>query len=124
MSFRLPQSLSGGHQPQAGSNVLETEILQQKAESLGHMGHQVEKALARLRDFEARNPAKERDATEARKPSQDSAARRAALLDEAADRVWAFMIQRELCGLRHWEAVVKAYAIPREVLNRMGRVTR
>lgn len=34
------------------------------------------------------------------------------------------MIQRELCGLRHWEAVVKSYAIPREVLNRMGRVRR
>jgi hypothetical protein len=112
MSFRLPQSLSGGHRPQAGSNVLETEILQQKAESLGHMGHQVEKALARLRAFDAGQPA------------GDSAARRSALLDEAADRAWAFMIQRELCGLRHWEAVVKAYAIPREVLNRMGRVTR
>jgi hypothetical protein len=49
---------------------------------------------------------------------------RAALLDEAADRVWAFMIQRELCGLRHWDTVVKEYGIPREVLNRMGRVVR
>ncbi len=32
------------------------------------------------------------------------------------------MIQRELCGLRHWEAVVKDYIIPREVLNRVGQV--
>jgi hypothetical protein len=39
------------------------------------------------------------------------------------DRVWALMIQRELCGLRHWEASVKDYGIPREVLNRVGRVT-
>ena len=46
------------------------------------------------------------------------------MLDKAADRVWALMIQRELCGLRHWEATVKAYAIPREVLNRMGRVVK
>ena len=35
--------------------------------------------------------------------------------------MWAFMIQRELCGFRHWEAVVKDYGIPREVLNRVGR---
>ena len=52
----------------------------------------------------------------------DRHARRSALLDEAADRVWAFMIQRELCGLRYWEAVVKDYGIPQEVLNRVGQV--
>ena len=51
-------------------------------------------------------------------------ASRSALLDQAAERVWAFMIQRELCGLRFWEAVVKEYGIPREVLNRVGRVRR
>jgi hypothetical protein len=46
------------------------------------------------------------------------------LLDGAADLVWALMIQRELCGLRNWDAVVKDYAIPREVLNRIGQVRR
>ena len=50
--------------------------------------------------------------------------RRRALLDDAADLVWAFMIQRELCGLRNWEAVVKDYSIPREILNRVGQVRR
>jgi hypothetical protein len=45
------------------------------------------------------------------------------LLSEAADLVWAFMIQRELCGFRNWEAVVKDYGIPREVLNRVGQVS-
>jgi hypothetical protein len=34
------------------------------------------------------------------------------------------MIQRELCGLRFWDAVVKEYSIPREVLNRLGQVRR
>ena len=43
---------------------------------------------------------------------------------DAADLVWAFMIQRELCGLRNWEAVVRDYGIPREVLNRVGQVRR
>jgi hypothetical protein len=46
------------------------------------------------------------------------------LLNDAADRVWELMIQRELCGLRYWEAVVKQYGIPREVLNRIGQVRR
>ena len=52
----------------------------------------------------------------------DRDARRSALLDEAAERVWAFMIQRELCGLRHWEAVVRDYGIPGEVLSHLGQV--
>jgi hypothetical protein len=46
------------------------------------------------------------------------------LLEGAADLVWAFMIQRELCGFRNWDAVVKDYSIPREVLSRVGQVRR
>jgi hypothetical protein len=107
MTLRLPQSFSAGLSVETGANVLDYEIAQQKAETLGALGGQVEATLARLRAL---------DATEA-----PDAAHRTALLDEAADRVWSLMIQRELCGLRHWEAVVKAYGIPREVLNRMGR---
>jgi hypothetical protein len=34
------------------------------------------------------------------------------------------MIQRELCGLRFWEAVEREYGIPREVPNRLGQVRR
>jgi hypothetical protein len=34
------------------------------------------------------------------------------------------MIQREVCGFRNWEAVVKDYGIPREVLSRVGQVRR
>src|SRR3954470_23985346 len=86
------------------------EILQQKAQTLGTLGRQVEQALASVRAFDAGGD------------GLNSGNRRSALLDEAADRVWAFMIQRELCWLRHWEAVVKDYAIPREVLNRVGQV--
>ncbi|GGH12858.1 hypothetical protein GCM10007036_11050 [Alsobacter metallidurans] len=107
MTFRPPQSLSAGHRAETGVDVLHFEIAQQKAETLGALGGQVEAALARLKAL---------DATGTPEP-----VRRSALLDEAADRVWSLMIQRELCGLRHWEAVVKAYGIPREVLNRMGR---
>ena len=110
MTVRMPQSFSTGLTREARWNVLDYEILQQKAQTLGTLGRQVEQALAALRAFDAEADEGDRDA------------RRSALLDEAAERVWAFMIQRELCGLRHWEAVVKDYAIPREVLSRLGQV--
>lgn len=109
MTLRMPQSLTPGRMVETGFNVLEHEIAQQKAQTLGGMGEQVEKAMARLREFDAAPP------------ERDAAARREALLDDAAHKVWSLMVQRELCGLRHWDAVVRSYGIPREVLNRMGR---
>jgi hypothetical protein len=115
MTLRMPQTLAGGEMRESGWSVLDYEIAQQKAQTLGGLGSQVEQALAKVRALEARG-------SEAHGPGRD--ARRSALLDEAAERVWAFMIQRELCGLRHWEGVVKEYGIPREVLNRVGQVTR
>ena len=112
MAVRIPQSLSTGLQPETGWSVLDHELREQKAHTLGILSGQVEQALAALRAFDA----------EAQEPDREH--RRRALLDGAADRVWAFMIQRELCGFRNWEAVVKDYSIPREVLSRVGQVRR
>ena len=112
MAVRISQSLSTGLQPETGWSVLDHELREQKAHTLGALSGQVEQALAALRSFDA----------EAHEP--DRGHRRRALLDRAADLVWAFMIQRELCGLRNWEAVVRDYGIPREVLNRVGQVRR
>jgi hypothetical protein len=109
MSVRPPRSFSTGLSRETGWSVLDYEILQQKAHTLGTLGCQVEQALARLRTFDA-------------EAHGADMARRSALLDAAADRVWALIIQRELCGLRFWEAVVKEYGIPGEVLNRVGQV--
>src|SRR5687768_4686789 len=112
MAVRIPQSLSAGLQQETGWNVLDYELREQKAQALGTLSGQVEQALAALRSFDA----------EAHGPDREH--RRRDLLDGAADLVWAFMIQRELCGLRNWDAVVKHYNIPREVLNRVGQVRR
>ena len=109
MPVRMPQSLAPGLKPETRWSVLDYEILQQKAQTLGILGHQVEQALATLRAFDAGGH------------GANSEGRRSDLLDDAAERVWAFMIQRELCGLRYWDAVVKDYGIPREVLNRVGQ---
>ncbi|KFG70549.1 DUF6665 family protein [Microvirga sp. BSC39] len=110
MAVRIPQSLSAGLEPETGWSVLNYELREQKAHTLGALSGKVEQALAALRAFDA----------QAHQPDREH--RRRALRDDAADLVWAFMIQQELCGLRNWEAVVKDYSIPREVLNRVGQV--
>ena len=112
MAVRIPRSLSTGLQPETGWSVLDYELREQKAHTLGTVSGQVEEALAALRAFNA----------EAHEPDREH--RRHTLLDDAADLVWSFMIQWELCGFRNWEAVVKDYNIPREVLNRVGQVRR
>ncbi|MHB2167781.1 DUF6665 family protein [Alsobacter sp. R-9] len=129
MSLRPPQSLMPGGTRATGASVLEVEIAQQRAETLGDLGAQLEAALAALRDFDANAGEAAGGATaggpgggKASGAGADVAAQRDRLLDKAADRAWALMIQRELSGLRHWEQAVRAYGIPREVLNRMGRI--
>lgn len=112
MVVRIPQSLSTGLNRETGWDVIDYELREQKAQTLGNLGGQVERALAALRAFDATAH------------GTDGEERRRTMLAEAADLVWAFMIQRELCGFRNWEAVVKEYKIPREVLNRVGQVRR
>lgn len=72
----------------------------EKAASLGRAGEQVQLTLRRL--AEGRPEARER------------------LLREAVQAVYAYFIQRELCGLRRHADVIREYAIPAEVLARLG----
>ena len=85
-----------------GINLLESEMLADKASSLGHHGRLVEQAMAELRAFQG--------APEARR----------ALVKKAAREVWAFLVQRELCGLRDQKEIIRFYGIPPEVLVRLG----
>jgi hypothetical protein len=98
MALRPPQQ----YQTSQITNPLDVEIIAEKAASLGHAGEKVEKAMARLRAFEG-------------PPEQ-----RGALLKEAAECVYAYFIQRELCGLRRHQEVIREYGIPKEVLVRLG----
>lgn len=107
MSLRPPSryagnALSGNGGAQAGLTVLDHEILGEKAAALGRAGERVEKALARLRDAAADSPGRE------------------ALLKDATQAVYACFIQRELCGLRRHQDAIRDYAIPGEVLARLG----
>ncbi|ESW66617.1 MULTISPECIES: DUF6665 family protein [unclassified Mesorhizobium] len=100
MSLR-PPSL-GASAAEAAFDALGHEILAEKAAALGRAGQRVEETLAKLRQ------------------NNDDEEQRPRLLKEAAAAVHAYFIQRELCGLRRHESVIREYDIPRAVLVRLG----
>jgi hypothetical protein len=82
------------------------ELASERASALGRAGRAVEAALARLgedREDEAWEP-------------ED----RETLLQAAAAAVWAFFVQREVCGLRDQRGVIAHYGISKAVLARLG----
>jgi hypothetical protein len=101
MPLRLPQNLVTRLDAESGQAALHHELLEEQAQSLGRAGRKVEAALAALREH----------------PGGEG---RAALVKAAADAVWSFLVQREVMGLRDRAQVVAHYAIPREVLARIG----
>jgi hypothetical protein len=109
MTVRPPQSLSPSFTRDSGLNLLEYELLSERADALGRNGLKVEKAIAALSvlDDAATTPE-----------------RREQLLNDAADAVWAFFIQREICGLRSNRDAVQRYGIPKQVMARLGIIRR
>ncbi|MCO5146018.1 MAG: hypothetical protein M9895_07540 [Aquamicrobium sp.] len=106
MSLRPPSRFSASAlSGSAGDGLfalLDHEIAAEKASSLGRAGEKVEKTLARLRDC------------------GPSSAERPQCLKAAVQAVYAYFIQRELCGLRRHHDAIRDYAIPAEVLVRLG----
>ena len=54
--------------------------------------------------------------------AKGTAEARLELVRDAAKKVWAFFVQRELCGLRDQKEMIRFYGIPGEVLVRLGAV--
>ena len=102
MSLRPPAQYESLSATQLGPNPLEDEIAAEKAAALGRSGEKVEHTLARLNSLERGTP------------------ERAESLRQAAEAVYAYFIQRELCGFRRHEAIIREYEIPRAVLARLG----
>jgi hypothetical protein len=88
-------------------NALEHELAEERAGALGRAGRRLEHALDRYRGYESSGAA-----------SRD--AKREWLLWDLAERVEAFVVQREACGLRDSRHVLEHYGIPREALARVG----
>ncbi len=103
-SLRTPQ---GSSSPlfQTGASILDYELNEERGYALGVAGRRVEKALEALRAFDA---------------APGEAEARVPLLKEAATAVWYYFIQREACGIRNQKPAIEHYAIPREVLMRLG----
>ncbi|RST87988.1 hypothetical protein EJC49_02280 [Aquibium carbonis] len=98
MSLRLPDL-------KAQASVLDplgVEILGEKAASLGRAGEKVERAIAALESHVGDHEARRR------------------FVSQAADAVYAYFVQRELCGFRRHHDAIADYRIPREVLARLG----
>ncbi|MFC5757755.1 DUF6665 family protein [Rhizobium sp. GCM10022189] len=105
MSLRPPQSFRQSFSAEGGVNVLEYELMSERASSLGRNGLKVEAALAALKAWN---------------PDRHSAEQREALVNEASDAVWGLFVQREICGLRNNKDIIQRYGIPSEVLARVG----
>ncbi len=99
-----PPSLYGGQADASGSgfDLLGHEILAEKAAVLGRTGAEAELRLARLGAHDG------------------TPAEREALVRAAAEAVHAWFIQRELCGFRRHDDVIRQFAIPKAVLARLG----
>ena len=82
--------------------MLDYELVSEMATALGAAGRKVEEVMERLHAH-----------------TGDGESRKA-LLKAAADAVYAYFIQRELCGLRRHHDVIREYRIPNEVLARLG----
>lgn len=99
--MHLPVS-SGARLNRTGIDVLDHELAQEVASALGHAGRRAEECLNRLAHHKG------------------SRVERDKLLRQAASAVHAYFIQREVCGLRKHDDVVRSLAIPKAVLVRLG----
>jgi len=106
LTDRLQLTLKQGNDP---LDAFAYEARQEAAEALGHIGRKLEEALAALRRHdETPSPNRYRED----------------LLQDAADRTQALIIQREAFGLNASRDVQTFYAIPSEVMARIGIVRR
>ena len=98
-----------------GQQVLEYEIRQEQAATIGRLARELRYALDALDAFDRRASSGKRAAV-----SRDP--QRALLVNAAAYALWNFVVQRECSGFRGTEAVLNDYAVPAEVRAKMGVV--
>jgi hypothetical protein len=103
MTLRPPRASSSSVRP---VSALDYEIAQEQVTALGRLGRALEAALAALAEYERTHSG--RDAV------------RAALIQQASEALWCFIVQREAVGLRDPRPVIRGYRVPAEVHNRLG----
>lgn len=86
---------------------VEAEILHEKAGTLQRLGSRLVAVLQTLAEHD-------------RMGAPGCEARREELVREASEALWYYIVQREVCGLRDSEQVLRDLGVPREVHLRMG----
>jgi hypothetical protein len=98
-----------------GLDVLEYEIRQEQAATMGRLARELRNALDALDSFNRRTSS-DKTAADSRDPQ------RARLIDAAASALWNFVVQRECSGFRGTEQMFEDYAVPVEVRAKMGAI--
>ena len=86
-------------------DALEYELLHERAAALGRIAAKMEEAITALRAFDA---------------APGAPAVRAALLAEAREWLWYYVVQREAMGWNDHEAALDLLGVPAEVRLCMG----
>jgi hypothetical protein len=100
-----------------GHDVLEYEIREEQAATIGRLARELRAALDALAAFNER-ASSDKTVADSRDPQ------RARLVDAAAYALWAFVVQRECSGFGDTEQALKDYAVPAEVRAKMGAIIR
>lgn len=98
-----------------GQEVLEYEIRQEQAATIGRLARELRDAIDALDAFDRRA-----SSGKGRPSSRDP--QRARLVNAAAYALWSFVVQRECSGFRGTEQVLEDYAVPTEVRAKMGAI--
>jgi hypothetical protein len=86
-----------------GQDVLEYELLEEQAATIGRLARELRNSLDALAATDSRDPQREH------------------LVDAAGYALWNFVVQRDCSGFGGTtEHVLKHYAVPAEVRARMG----
>jgi hypothetical protein len=117
MALRFPRGFGGAGAGRNGWDVLQAELVQEKIANMARMGRRLEDALEALRAFDRERPG-------GAAPAAEDAAARERLVARAGEALWHFVVQREACGLRDADEVVRQMGVPREVRLRMGPAPR
>jgi hypothetical protein len=101
--------------PRTGQAVLEYEMREDQAVTMGRLSRELRSALDALNGFEKR-PSTATMAADRRRQ------KRADLVDAASYALWHFVVQLECSGFRTIDRLLEEYAVPPEVRARMGAI--
>jgi hypothetical protein len=98
-----------------GLDVLEYEIRQEQAATIGRLARELRDAIDALDTFNKR-------ASSGKTAADSHDPQRGRLVDAAAYALWNFVVQRECSGFRWTGQVLEDYAVPVEVRAKMGAI--